>query len=153
METPPANSEPEQASVGNVVDGLPLRSCQAELSGLVSSSSRFDPSSDLIRLQSSIPNSPFRFAENHSVSFSQSEGTAVAQFVSNSDVISSYLSSQLFVQPPLDVLSKKYCRKRKRLKSEAEQFPTLKKRSPIDVKSFSGKTFSIDSLSSSFASI
>ncbi|KAI3453457.1 hypothetical protein Pfo_010120 [Paulownia fortunei] len=145
METPPANSElglqlstsqltTTAAAAWHVLGLLLSHGRPARPSELASSFTLFYPTSKFIRFLCSIPNSPLRFADNHFVTFSQIGVAAISQFFANSDVITRYLDLPLFVPRLLanvrsNDIVRTYCRKRKRLKLEIEDFPLMKKKS------------------------
>ncbi|KAG8374644.1 hypothetical protein BUALT_Bualt10G0017500 [Buddleja alternifolia] len=80
----------------------------------------------------SIPNSPLRLAEDHSVTISQTGFAAMAQFLANSDT-PTYLDLPQFVPRLLESVwsngvLRTYSRKRKRLTSEVDELSVMRNR-------------------------
>ncbi|XP_042045023.1 uncharacterized protein LOC121791027 [Salvia splendens] len=93
----------------------------------------FRSTPDFIRFLCSIPNSPITLADDDLVTFSQIGVAALVDFLSNSDLISRYLDlpqvvPRLLANVKSNALMRTYCRKRKRIVGENEEFVTMKKK-------------------------
>ncbi|XP_047968166.1 uncharacterized protein LOC125212131 isoform X2 [Salvia hispanica] len=93
----------------------------------------FRSTPDFIRFLCSIPDSPISLADDDLVTFSQIGVATLVDFLSNSDLISRYLDLPQFVPRLLanvrsSALMRTYCRKRKRIVGENEEFVTMKKK-------------------------
>lgn len=156
METPPANSDPDlqlntsqlsnaaAPAAWHVLGLLLSHGGPARPSELVSTFMPFYPTPEFICFLCSIPNSPLQLVDDNVVTFSQIGIAAVARFFANSDVIRRYLIlpesvPRLLANVRSNNTVRTYCRKRKRLILETEDFPYMKKKSYF--RDFTGKIF------------
>lgn len=127
MEAPPAYTTDAVAASWNVVGHLLRQGRPAHPSELAWS---FCCTPDFIRFLCSIPNSPLCLAGDEFVTFSRRVVAALAQFFANSHLITRYFDLPQPVPPLLaevrsNGLVRRYCRKRKRVAAEHEDFLTM----------------------------